>query len=279
MRIDKSRVAQSFHRKAAEYDRHATVQARVTQELVAMVCNHTVRTPTAILDVGCGTGRLLSELHDQYPESSLYGLDIADNMVQHTMERLGNRVCGMVGDAEQLPFPESSFDLVLSSSTLQWLESLDRFFDEAYRVLQNDGLLCCAFFGGSTLHEVQQCYRDVVGKRCGENDSRIERLHRFITLAEVQTALGKTGFEQVVLGTDKEVEYYDNLKALLRSIQRVGAGSSPHNGITSQGGLGWRTLLQEMSYKYQEKYEKNGKVPANYEVFYLVARKVSSGRQ
>lgn len=279
MRIDRSRVAQSFHRQAAEYDSHATVQARITQELVAMVCNHTVRTPDSILDVGCGTGRLLAELHGQYPESSLYGLDIAENMVQHTVGLLGNRVCGMVGDAEQLPFSEGTFDLVVSSSTLQWLESLDRFFTEAYRVLNDDGLLCCAFFGGSTLREVQQCYRDVVGKRCGENDSRIERLHRFIPLAEVQTALEKTGFEQVVLGTDKEVEYYDDLKALLRSIQRVGAGSSPHNGITSQGGLGWRTLLQEMVDQYQEKYERNGKVPANYEVFYLFARKISSGLQ
>lgn len=279
MRIDKQKVAESFHRQAFEYDRHATVQARITKELLAMVRNYSVHAPTRILDVGCGTGRLLAELHYQYPDAMLYGVDIAENMVAQTVKRLGDKIDAIVGDAEQLDFPDCSFDLIVSSSTLQWLDTIDRFLDEAHRVLQYGGLLCAAFFGGSTLCEVQRCYRDVIARRCGDNDARLERLHRFISLNEVERALENNPFEQVVLISAKEVEYYDNLKELLRSIQHVGAGSTPHVALPSRGGLGWRGLLQEMSEQYQEQYEEDGKIPANYEVFYLIARKINRERQ
>lgn len=279
MRIDRNRVAQSFHRQAYEYERHATVQGRVTRQLLSMVYNHVQDAPSAILDVGCGTGRLLAELYETYPDTSLSGIDIAENMVAHTSAKLGNKVNVVVGDAELIPFPDMAFDLVVSSSTLQWLDTLDNFLDQAYRVLDDNGLLCCAFFGGITLHEVQQCYRDVIGKRNGEHDSRIERLHRFATMAEVQQALLNSSFSEVVLTSEKEVEYYKNLNDLLRSIQKVGAGTSPHNGNSSRGGLGWRGILHEMSDLYRERFGDEGKVPATYEVFYVIARKISLMKQ
>lgn len=277
--IDKNRVGESFHRQAIEYDQHAKVQLKVVHKLLEIVGCRLDIVPSTILDVGCGTGRLLSELHQTYPAAALNGIDLAQNMVLQAKERLGDTADVACGDAEQLPFNDNTFDLIVSSSTLQWLETTTVFMKESYRVMKNGGLLCCAFFGGSTLHEVQQCYRDVITTRCGESDSRLGRLHRFKTLQETNEILQASAFEQFVLTSELEVEYYFDLNELLRSIQKIGAGTASGSSISKKGGLGWRGLLHEMSDLYQERYGKNGKIPANYEVFYLTARKISSKHQ
>ena len=73
-------------------------------------------------------------------------------------------------DAEWLPFADAAFGLVLSTSTLQWLNSLDLAFAEALRVLAPGGLFCFAMFGEKTLFELRgflppgtDCFRYVWG--------------------------------------------------------------------------------------------------------------------
>lgn len=273
--IDRSWVEQSFHRQAADYDRYANVQLRIIQQLMAMVSTHVDQPPGVILDVGCGTGRLLAELHLCYPHATLHGIDLAQNMVCQASERLADTAQVIHGDAEQLPYDDDCFDLLVSSSTLQWLDTLQVFFEQAHRVMRKGGLLCCAFFGGATLHEVHDCYRDVITARCGADDPRLGRLHHFTPLDDVSKIMQESSFEQVVLTSEREVEYYPSLHELLRSIQRIGAGSAPRSGVVARGGLGWRGLLQEMSDLYQERYGDGDKIPANYEVFYLIARKIN----
>lgn len=272
--IDKNLVKESFHNHAVLYDKNAKVQQKVIRQLQSIMSNHIKSNPNTILDVGCGTGRLLSDMHNLYPHAELYGVDLAENMVNQSEQLLGDSAKIVVADAEHLPFEDEKFDLLLSSSTLQWLESLQLFLNESYRVLNDGGMLFCAFFAGSTLHELHECYRDVIINRCGENDSRLGRLHHFHVLGDVKRVLGETLFEQVVLTTEEEVEEYSTLQELLRSIHNVGAGSST-SGKLCAGGLGWRGLLREMNELYHTKYGKNGVIPARYEICYIVARKIS----
>ena len=145
MTIDRNRVGRSFHRQAGQYDQHTSVQKRVVDRLLGLVAGHAVNEPAEALDIGCGTGRLLAALHDQYPQTRLYGLDLAYNMTCCARERLGHDALLVNGDAEQLPFREGAFDLVVSSSTLQWLDSLDLFFRQCRQVMKENGLLCIAF--------------------------------------------------------------------------------------------------------------------------------------
>ena len=275
MSINKGRLKGSFHRQAGEYDRHTSVQKRVVDRLVSLVGEHVSGAPSKVLDIGCGTGRLLALLNRQYPQARQYGLDLAYNMIRHARERLGDDTVLLQGDAEQLPFRPESFDLAVSSSTLQWLDDLGPFFRQCRLVVKDGGVLCIAFFGGRTLQELHECYRDAAVKLSGDSSGKItERLHRFRSIADVQKAVEQAGFDIVLLTSEIEMDYYCGVPELLRSIKRIGAGSAAQG--SSAGGLGWRGVLNETSRLYQQRYGTNGTIPVTYEVFYIVAR--CSGR-
>lgn len=268
---DRARIGRGFHRQAGEYDRHAVVQKRVVANLARLVQSHCDAAPGSALDIGCGTGAMLSALHGLYPQARLCGLDLAFNMTLRSAQRLGPAAMLVNGDAECLPFCSSSFDLVVSASTLQWVQRLDNCFRESQRVLTPGGLFCAAFFGGKTLWELQESYRGALADRFHRDDSRGSRLQRFRNSVDVRQALDGLGFDQVVVATEIEMEYHPDVPTLLRSIKGVGA-TTPARTDTG-GGLGWRGLLNDMAGIYRSRFQQDGMIPATYEVIYILARR------
>ena len=267
MRINRNRVGRAFHRQAGEYDQHATVQKRVVERLMSLIQGQMSEDPAAVLDIGCGTGHLLSSLVRRYPHSRLYGLDLAYNMTRCAADRLGPHAALVNGDAEHLPFRDAAFDLLVSTSTLQWIDNLDLILRQGSRVLRPDGLMCIAFFGGRTMWELQECYRQAVGSR----DYFKDRLHRFKDIATVRESLERSVFSSAMLFSETEMDYYPDVPELLRSVKRIGAGASAQDG--GGGGLGWRRVLDETSRLYREKFGADGMIPVTYEVLYVVVRR------
>jgi NADH dehydrogenase [ubiquinone] 1 alpha subcomplex assembly factor 5 len=58
-------------------------------------------------------------------------------------------------DEDPLPFPDDTFDLVISSASLHWVNQLPRLFQEVSRVLKPDGCFMFAVVGGNTLPELR----------------------------------------------------------------------------------------------------------------------------
>jgi len=80
-----------------------------------------VADPAAVLDVGCGTGALLRLLAERLPATAdLWGVDPAPAMIELGRAPLGERsnVQLEVAFAEELPYPEARFDLVVSTVSL-----------------------------------------------------------------------------------------------------------------------------------------------------------------
>ena len=262
---DTGKIAAAFHKSACEYDHHVLVQKRVVAQVARSVRQHLNRPPEQILDVGAGTGALLECLHAYYPGSGLTGVDIASNMCARIRQKLGPVCSAVVGDAEQLPFGDGTFDLVVSTSVLQWVINLTVALHELRRVGRPGGDICLAFFCDGTLGELQSCFRDAAGC-CG--DRRLSRLHEFRTVDEVKSVMHSLDFERVVMSIETEIDWYDDMFALLRSIKNIGAGTVSDR---SENGLGWRGILQETSRLYQERYGQDGRIPATYKVLYLNA--------
>lgn len=268
---NRTRVGRSFHRQADAYDQHALVQKRIVARLDQLVATHQKETPVQALDIGCGTGAMLASLHDRYPGSQLCGLDLAFNMLKQTGLRLGGKTMLVNGAAEQLPFGRGTFDLVVSASTLQWVDRLDGCLAECHRVLRDDGLLCLAFFGGRTLWELHECYREAVRRHFGANDVRNNRLHAFRGIKEVRETVSRCGYHQVLIGMETEMDFYEDVPALLRSIKAIGAATAAQSGPA--GGLGGRMMLSDMMNIYHSRFANDGLVPVTYEVIYVVARR------
>lgn len=265
------RVAASFHRQAAAYDHTILVQNRIIDKLARELENSLQFKPARALDIGCGTGTLLACLQSSFPAACLVGLDIAPNMCLHTMNKLP-RVSGVVNaNAERLPFTGASFDLVVSSSVFQWVDDLTACFSECTRVLRPGGMLRIALFADGTLAELQECYREAVHALHGENSQRLTRLHSFRSQPVLESLLaGIDGLDVVSVTAETEVDWYDSVKALLRSIKDIGAGSSTGSPA---GGLAWRRVIDEMTDRYVARYAVSGKIPASYRIVHVVAKR------
>jgi malonyl-CoA O-methyltransferase len=270
-RDDRKRIGRAFHRQADEYDRHTVVQKRVVASLDRLVATHCGVSPSRILDIGCGTGAVLSALHNRYPAAQLCGLDLAYNMALKSAGRLDPEALLVNGDAESMPFQDGIFDLVVSASTFQWIEQLDNCFRECLRVLAPGGMMCAAFFGGKTLWELQESYRQALADNCRDAECRSGRLQRFKGRGEVQQVLAALGFDPVMVATETEVEFHADVRDLLRSIKGIGAATTARNDAV--GGLGWRGILNDMAGIYRSRFQRDGRIPATYEVIYIVARR------
>lgn len=270
-KIVRQRVQSSFQRGACQYDQHTPVQQRVLTQLLYKLNSCTIDSATRVLDIGCGTGRLLESLMNRFPSALLTGLDLAPNMLRQAAERLTEHVSLVQGDAEQLPFSCSSFNLVLSSSTFQWLEHLDCCFGEVHRVLQPEGSFIFSLFGEGTLYELQESWRHAL-KECGKQPADIaaDGTHRFYTCQQVRHTLNRAGFHDVEVYEKQEVVHYPDVPSLLRAIKRIGAGTAqPPTG----GGLGWRRVLHAMAAAYEDRFGVEEGIPASYSVIYAAGRR------
>jgi Methylase involved in ubiquinone/menaquinone biosynthesis len=99
--------------------------------------------PPNVLDVGCGTGRLLRAASIRWPQAQLFGVDPAEQMISEA-NRLNTNITFKLSPAESLPFPDQTFDLVVSSLSFHhWADQL-KGLQEIARVLRTGGLFCLA---------------------------------------------------------------------------------------------------------------------------------------
>jgi ubiquinone/menaquinone biosynthesis C-methylase UbiE len=95
--------------------------------------------PGSILDIGCGTGRLLRKAATRWPSAQLSGVDPSQGMVKEA-QRLTPNVQFYVGPAESLPLLDRSVDLVFSTMSFHhWQDQLQG-VREAKRVLKTGGV-------------------------------------------------------------------------------------------------------------------------------------------
>ena len=95
-------------------------------------------------DLGCGPGQLVIELARRSPGLHVTGIDLSEEMVargQDNARRAGvsDRVSFRRGDARQIPFPDASLDLVVSTLSLHHWSDPVAVLDEIARVLRPGG--------------------------------------------------------------------------------------------------------------------------------------------
>jgi len=107
--------------------------ARIVTEMLKDVKFRDGRYSDKILDVGCGTG-FVSSL---YPSFDITGVDISDGMLEQ------NPYTWKKAPAEQLPFPDDTFDFVVCRSLLHHLDDPRLGLREMFRVLKSGGKWVC----------------------------------------------------------------------------------------------------------------------------------------
>jgi len=96
------------------------------------------------LDLGCGPGLLVLELARRAPELHVTGIDLSERMLAAAEERaracqVSHTVSFGKGDVQQIPFPNSSVDLVISTLALHHWDDPVSVLDEIARVVRPGG--------------------------------------------------------------------------------------------------------------------------------------------
>ncbi|HVS15990.1 MAG TPA: class I SAM-dependent methyltransferase [Thermoanaerobaculia bacterium] len=138
-----------YDRFGARQDRQAWYEDAALERLVALSDFGAAR---RLVELGCGTARLAARLFDRHlaAAASYRGFDLSPTMARLSSQRLrryGGRVAiCLVSGEPPLPVPDASADRFLSTYTLDLLSKrhIDRALEDAWRVLEPDGLLCLA---------------------------------------------------------------------------------------------------------------------------------------
>jgi ubiquinone/menaquinone biosynthesis C-methylase UbiE len=160
-----------------------------------------------ILDVPCGGGVALRGLRPGQGVAYV-AADIAQPMLDRTMaaarERgVAGQVTPRIADVENLPFPDGSFDLVVSFTGLHCFPDPARAVAEMTRVLKPGGVLT----GSALLNDTGRRYEPI--RRLGR---RAKILGPGCTGAQVTNWLRTHGMDHVTLETSGAIGYFRGVK-------------------------------------------------------------------
>lgn len=94
-----------------------------------------------VMDVGCGTGALLNRVSLLVPGARLAGVELSPAMLEIALGRLGGSADLRQGRAEDLPFGEAAFDIVVSTNVFHFIRHPVEALREMSRVLRPSGRL------------------------------------------------------------------------------------------------------------------------------------------
>jgi ubiquinone/menaquinone biosynthesis C-methylase UbiE len=118
----------------------ANVLNKNSVKLVLEVIGDCDLTGRKVLDLGCGRGGAVSVVHKYFQPESMTGLDLSSEAIAFCRRehRYSNAVF-LEGDAERVPFPDNSFDVILNLESSHSYPDLFAFYGEVFRLLNRRG--------------------------------------------------------------------------------------------------------------------------------------------
>ena len=253
--LDPRVVRRGFDRASRTFDSNAAIHSELRARLLERL--DVVRLePSAILDLGAGSGHGARALQDHYRSASVIASDLSLGMLGQArkQQRWLNRFQRVGCDAHQLSFKPQSFDLVFSNLMLPWCSDPDRVFAEIARVMRVGGLLTFTTLGPDTLRELRAAWAI---------DSKVH-VHGFIDMHDLGDALIRAGFAEPVMDTERLTITYRDVDTLLAELK---ASGSTNRAAGRARGLMGRQKLRAARDRY-EANRRNAVLPVTLEVVY-----------
>jgi len=166
-----------FEKFSEEYDEwFVSNKDKYEAELRAL--NYFIPPNSKGLEVGVGSGKFAD------PLGIKTGVEPSQKMAVKA-RKLGIRV--LAGVAEDLPFSNGTFDYILMVTTICFVDDLKKTFQEAFRVLKEEGIIVIGFIDKDS--ELGEKYR------ANKDKSRFYKMAEFFSAEEVLACLRETGFE------------------------------------------------------------------------------------
>ncbi|PIR20722.1 MAG: hypothetical protein COV45_03985 [Deltaproteobacteria bacterium CG11_big_fil_rev_8_21_14_0_20_47_16] len=136
---DNHKVVTAYRRMASVYDWVYRLYLKKTMAVAIDLLHPDGH--ERILDVACGTGELERHVMDVYPAQAIVGVDLTDAMLVRARSKLASfpHVVFHQGTSTALPFPDASFDCVITCSAFHYMRQPERVIEECARVLTPGG--------------------------------------------------------------------------------------------------------------------------------------------
>ena len=251
-----NKIQRGFSKSANAYDRYSSLHREIADKLFGQVIKEP--TPSALLDVGCGTGYLTAKIKDHWPQSRIVGLDFSSGMIDVASSK-HDGISWVLGDSNNLPFTDEYFDILISNLAYQWAGDLSGAFAEARRVLVPNGVLACTLFGFYTCQELFQSL--------DEAKSGALYFNRLPDVAQVRQALATSGFKNYIVDCEKIKISFNNMQALMIWLKSIGA-----NNLSREGYLG-REVITRAAAIYRKRFTYLQGVGATFEVIQVYVKR------
>lgn len=174
-------------------------------------------------------------------------------------------------DEETLPFEPNSFDLVLSSMSLHWINDLVGLLAQINNVLKPDCAFMGAMLGGDTLFELRTSLQLAEQERRGGIGPHVSPL---ADVRDVGGLLQRVGFKMVGVDVDDIIVDFPDIFALMQDLQAMGEGNAVLG--REMGPIG-RDVLLAADAIYRELHgNEDGTIPATFRMIYMIGWKESA---
>jgi ubiquinone/menaquinone biosynthesis C-methylase UbiE len=227
-----------------------------------------------VLDLGCGRGAVLFAAHSAVgPDGYVAGVDLAPEMVRRTAAQAAQaglrNVSVRVDDAEDLGFPDHSFEAVLSSLALIHTPDPAAALAQAHRVLTPGGRFGFTAFGPAPQPQWRQAARALLDFAEPGPGGAAELLPSFNSLAEdTGAALRAAGFTEVRTVEEVLTREYADADGWWRSISADG-----HRALVDAIPEERREEARKAAYAVIEPLTESGRLVRRTAVRYTTARR------
>lgn len=179
---------------AATYDRiSGPQQAWATEQLDRLA----LQGDEVVLDAGCGSGKITLELARRVPNGTVYAVDVAPSMAEHTREALGELATVFCQDLTALSLPEP-VDVTFSNATFHWIPDHDALFAALHRNMKPGGRLLAQCGGRGNIDSFRRAADEIAFREpFAPYFADWQRPWNYATADETEQRLTAAGFEQV----------------------------------------------------------------------------------
>uniref|UniRef100_A0A665SXI6 Arginine-hydroxylase NDUFAF5, mitochondrial n=1 Tax=Echeneis naucrates TaxID=173247 RepID=A0A665SXI6_ECHNA len=174
------------------------------------------RTFPLALDVGGGKSHIAEHLSKDVVER-LFLTDISEKTLKRSRKTEIPTSC-VLADEEFLPFKENTFDLVMSSLSLHWINDLPGALRQIHQVLKPDGVFIGAMAGGETLYELRCSLQMAETEREGGFSPHVSP---YTAVTDLGNLLGQAGFNMLTVDVDEVQVHYPGIMEVMMDLQEM----------------------------------------------------------
>ncbi|KAL1305604.1 hypothetical protein AAFC00_007205 [Neodothiora populina] len=176
-------------------------------------------------------------------------------------------------NTEYLPYEPNTFDLVLSSLSLHWINDLPSVLTQINHSLKPDSPFIAAMSGGDTLYELRGSLQLAESDRLGGIGAHVSPL---ADVRDVGNLLNRAGFKLLTVDVDDIIVDYPTTLHLMRDLQAMGESNA---ALRRMAGPISREVLLATEAIYKEIYgNEDGSIPATFRTIYMIGWKEGKGQ-